>query len=63
MHNEESGDFPGASVTRLHAPKVGGLGSIPGQGTRSHMLQLRVYMLQLKIPHATKKTEDHTCCN
>ena len=24
---------------RLHAPKAGGLGSIPGQGTRSHMLQ------------------------
>ena len=26
---------------RLHAPNAGGLGSIPGQGTRSHMLQLR----------------------
>ena len=26
---------------RLHAPNVGGLGSIPGQGTRSHMLQTR----------------------
>ena len=25
---------------RLGAPNVGGLGSIPGQGTRSHMLQL-----------------------
>ena len=25
---------------RLHAPNAGGLGSIPGQGTRSHMLQL-----------------------
>ncbi|TEA28249.1 hypothetical protein DBR06_SOUSAS3310030 [Sousa chinensis] len=22
---------------RLHAPNAGGLGSIPGQGTRSHM--------------------------
>ena len=27
---------------RLCAPKAGGPGSIPGQGTRSHMLQLRV---------------------
>ncbi|TEA33613.1 hypothetical protein DBR06_SOUSAS3910181, partial [Sousa chinensis] len=41
---------------RLHAPKAGGLGSIPGQGTRSHMPQLRVCMLQLKILHAA--TED-----
>ena len=24
---------------RLHAPNVGGLGSIPGQGTRFHMLK------------------------
>ncbi|TEA29277.1 hypothetical protein DBR06_SOUSAS14810096, partial [Sousa chinensis] len=26
---------------RLHAPSAGGPGSIPGQGTRSHMLQRR----------------------
>ena len=26
---------------RIQAPDAGGLGSIPGQGTRSHMLQLR----------------------
>ena len=26
---------------RLHAPNAGGLGSIPGEGTRSHMKQLR----------------------
>ena len=25
-----------------HHPKAGGLGSVPGQGTRSHMLQLNV---------------------
>ena len=30
-----------AQGLRLRAPKAGGLGSIPGQGTRSHMLQLR----------------------
>ena len=32
-----------------HAPNAGGLGSIPGQGTRSHMLQL-------KILHSATKT-------
>ena len=43
-------DFPGGPVARIHAPNAGGLGSIPGQGTRSHMSQLRVRMLQLKGP-------------
>ena len=32
-----------------------GLGSIPGQGTRSHMLELRVQMPTLKILYATTK--------
>ncbi|TEA38685.1 hypothetical protein DBR06_SOUSAS610021, partial [Sousa chinensis] len=40
---------------RLRAPNSGGLDSIPGQGTGSHMLQLRVRMLQLKIPRAATK--------
>ena len=35
---------------RLHAPNAGDLGLIPGQGTRSHVLQLGVHMLQLKTP-------------
>ena len=30
---------------RLHAPCTRALSSIPGQGTRSHMPQIRVYML------------------
>ena len=34
---------------RLPAYNVGGSGSTPGQGTRSHMLQLRVHMPQLNI--------------
>ena len=34
----------------------GGLGSIPGQGTRSHMLQL-------KIAHATAKSQHHQIKN
>ena len=41
---------------RLHAPNAGGLGLISGQGTRSHMLQLRVHMLQQKLqPNKLKK--------
>ena len=41
---------------RLCTPNAGGLGSIPGQGTRSHMAQL-------KTPHAALKTEGHVCNN
>ena len=40
---------------RLHAPYAGGTSSIPGQGTRSHQLQLRVHMPQIKILHAATK--------
>ena len=36
---------------RLCAPKAGGLGSIPGWGTRSRLTQLRVWLKQLKTPH------------
>ena len=39
-----------------HTPNARGQGSIPGQGTRSHMLQVRVCMSQLKILHAATKT-------
>ena len=41
---------------RLSLPNAGRLGSIPGQGTRSHTLQL-------KISHASTKMEDPLCCN
>ena len=41
---------------RLRAPHARGVGSIPGQGTRSHMPHLRVCMPQLKILHAATKT-------
>ena len=40
----------------LCAPNEGDLGSIPGQGSRSHMLQL-------KILHATIKIKDPVCRN
>ncbi|TEA25085.1 hypothetical protein DBR06_SOUSAS6010067, partial [Sousa chinensis] len=41
---------------RLRAPSAGVRGSIPGQGTRSHMLQLRVRMLQLRSRRAATET-------
>ena len=42
-----------AQWLRLHTLNAGDLSLIPAQGTRSHMLQLRVCMLQL-IPSAAK---------
>ena len=41
---------------RLCTLNAGVLGSIPGQGTRSYILQLRVYICQLKILHTMTKT-------
>ena len=46
---------------RLCVPKAGGPGAIRGQGTGSHMLELRVCMLPPKIVHAAVKTEDVKC--
>ena len=46
---------------RLHALNSGGPGLNPGQRTRLHMLQPRVCMPQLKIPHAPTMTEDSEC--
>ena len=42
---------------RLHPPNATGLGSTPGQGTRSHLPQLRDSMPQLKILHATTEID------
>ena len=48
-----------AQWLRLCAPNAGGLGLIPGQGNRSHMLQLRACMPQgrWKILCAATKTK------
>ena len=46
----------GVQWLRLSSPSAGGPGLIPGQGTRSHLLQLRIHILQLEILHATAKT-------
>ena len=52
-YKKDSGDLPGGGWLRLHAPSAGGLGLIPGQGTKSHVQQLRVHMPQLR-PSAIK---------
>ena len=44
-----------AQWLRLRVPNAGGLGSIPGQGTRSHMPQLKIPYAATKIPHAAMK--------
>ena len=41
----------------LYVPNAGSLGLIPGQGTRSHMLQLKIPPATRKIPHAATKTQ------
>ena len=46
-----SGGFPRGPVANIPSPNAGGPGSIPGQGTRSHMLQL-------KSLHAAMKNKD-----
>ena len=48
-------DFPGGPVAKTLHSQCRGPGSIPDQGTRSHMLQLRSSMPQLKILRATTK--------
>ena len=43
-----------AETSHSHA---GAPGLIPAQGARSHVPQLRVFVLQLKVPHATTKIQ------
>ena len=48
-------DFIADPGAKIPCSKRRGPGSIPGWGTRSHMLQIRVHRPQLKIPHASTK--------
>ena len=50
------GDFPGGPVARTLHSQCSDSGSIPGQGLRSHMSQI-------KIPHATMKSKGAACHN
>ena len=56
-------DFPGGPVAQTLYSQCRAPSLIPGQGTRSHMPQLRVHMTQLKILHVARKTEDLECHN
>ena len=51
--------FPGTSLVvqwlRLHAPNAGALGSIPSQGPRSHMPQLKIPSAAMKTWHSQVK--------
>ena len=49
-------DFPGGPVAKTSHSQCKGPGSTPGQGTKSHMPQLRVPMLILK-------TEESESCH
>lgn len=42
-------DFPDDPVAKTCTPKAGGLGLTPGQGTRSHILQLKILSATTKI--------------
>ena len=53
--DSEGGTSPAVQRLRLRTPNVRGLGSIPGQGTRSHM------HAATKSSHAA--TKDPTCRN
>ena len=50
-----SWDFPGGPIAKTPSSQCRGPRCNTGQGTRSHMQQL-------KNPHAAMKTEDPTCC-
>lgn len=53
-----SGNAPDGPVAKTYElPTQGGPGSAPGQGTMSHMLQLRVRVSQLKIPCVAAETQ------
>ena len=44
MKNTVNENFPGGSVVKNSHANAEGPGSIPGQGTRSHILHLRTHM-------------------
>ena len=46
-----------AQALGLCSPNAGGLGFIPGEGTKSHLSQLKSSRTVAKILHATIKTQ------
>ena len=58
QQSRSRGDFLGGLVAKTPGSQSRALGLIPGQGTRCHMLRLRVQMPQPEISHAATKIED-----
>ena len=56
------GAFPGGPVAKTPHSQCRGLGSIPGQGTRSQVPQLRVHMPPLNILSTITKTQHSQIC-
>ena len=54
--NQKLLDLPdGGQWLTLHIPNIGDPGSIPGQGTRSRMLQLKILHAATKTQHRERK--------
>lgn len=53
FNNQHIGTSLMVQWLRIHAPNARRPGSIPSQGTRSHMPQLRIHVLPLNILNAT----------
>ena len=49
--------LPWDSRAKTPSSRAGGSGSMPGQGSRSHIPQLRICTSQLNIPSASAKTQ------
>ena len=56
VKNLPAGTFLVVQWLKLHAPNAGGPSSIPGQGTRSHVLQLNILHAVSKMPLITTKS-------
>ena len=56
--DSSSQDFLGGPVAKLHAPNAMGLGLIPGQGTGSHMPQLKNLHDSTKTQCSLNKQKD-----
>ena len=56
IKSSQEGDFHGGPVAKTMCSQCRGPRLTPDQGTRSHMLQLRTRILQLRILHVSTKT-------
>ena len=61
LQNKMKGTSMVVQWLRLHTPNAEGPGSIPGQGTRSHMLQLRVLMPQQQQQQRSLTPQRRSC--